>query len=203
MSNALWCAYEFRHACRRFVAGTQIPDSAMHFILEAGRLSPSSFGLEPWNFIVTTDDELKSRVADECFDQPQVAACSCLLVITAKTAALMPDSPYVREHFERATADGLTRSEQMQTYRRTLARLDVPAWSSAQCHIAAANMMTAAAYIGVDSCPVDLFDDVGVADVLDVDLSQRKIALLLALGYRCEEPPARLRLPLGRMVEYR
>ena len=77
------------------------------------------------------------------------------------------------------------------------------AWSVAHCHIAAANMMTAAAAIGVDSCPIGGFDRASVHRVLGIDETKHEVALILCLGYRAQPQPLKRRLPLAELVEYR
>lgn len=80
---------------------------------------------------------------------------------------------------------------------------DIAAWSVAQCHIAAANMMTAAAISGIDSCPVGGFDADQIARILDIDPTRFTVALVLPLGYRAEQQPIRHRLSLAELVDYR
>jgi nitroreductase len=91
--------------------------------------------------------------------------------------------------------------EAMQIYR-DIVRGDLTAWSVAQCDIAAAEMMMAAAVIGVDSCPMGGFTPEAVADVLRIDRNQVEIALLLALGYRARPQPPHHRLTMAELVQY-
>jgi nitroreductase len=79
----------------------------------------------------------------------------------------------------------------------------VAAWSVAQCHVAAANMLMAAAAIGIDSCPMGGFEPEAVAEVLRIDRARYEVALLVALGYRAHPQPRRHRLSLDDLVEYR
>jgi len=92
--------------------------------------------------------------------------------------------------------------EAMQIYHDT-ARGDLAAWSVAQCHIAAAEMMMAAAVIGIDSCPMGGFEPEAVAETLGIDRGKVEVALLLALGYRAQPQPPKHRLPLAEIVQYR
>lgn len=55
-------AYQFRHACKVFDTKKKISDEDFHFILETGRLSPSSVGLEPWKFVVIQDEALREKL---------------------------------------------------------------------------------------------------------------------------------------------
>jgi nitroreductase len=71
-----------------------------------------------------------------------------------------------------------------------------------QCHIAAANMMTAAAYIGIDSCPIGGYDKAALESVLPIDLSLYGVALMLPFGYRIKEQQPRIRFDIKELVEY-
>src|SRR5574344_3046239 len=76
-------AMDFRHACKVFDDTKKISEEDMKYILEVGRKSPSSFGQEPWKFLVITNEELKAKIRPFCWDQVQVTSCSHLVVILA------------------------------------------------------------------------------------------------------------------------
>ena len=76
------------------------------------------------------------------------------------------------------------------------------AWGAKQCYIAAANMMTGAAAMGIDSCAIEGLEKEKVEAVLDMDVAKEELALMIAFGYRVKEPSKKLRLPLERIVEY-
>jgi len=202
MKQQLLDLFNRRFACHRFQADRRIPPADLEFILEAGRLSPSSFGLEQWKFLVLNKPEDMAALQAACFDQPQVGSASAVLVILAKLAELNPDSDYVRRLLEREyPGDGLAFA--LSNYRNFHANTDVAAWSATQCHIAAANMMTAATAVGVDSCAIGGFLPEQVMAVLGLPPGQYQVALILPLGYCDEIPPKKQRLPLADLVEYR
>lgn len=194
--------FKRRHACHGFEPDTPISPEDMEFILEAGRLSPSSFGLEQWKFLVLTQPEHKAAMHAACFNQPQVASASALVVILAKVAELDPEHAYTRKLLAREYP-GEAFAPALENYRAFHASTDVKAWSVTQCHIAAANMMTAAAGVGVDSCAIGGFLPERVAGILDIDLADYEIALVLALGRCTQAAGEKLRLPLAELVEYR
>lgn len=202
MKQQLLELFRRRFACHHFLADRTIPAADMEYILEAGRLSPSSFGLEQWKFLVVSKAEEKQALQAACFNQPQVGSASAVLVILAKLAELAPDSDYVKRLLEREyPGDGLAFA--LNNYRNFHANTDVAAWSATQCHIAAANMMTAATAAGVDSCAIGGFLPDQVMQILGVPAEQYQVALILTLGYCDETPPAKQRLPLADLVEYR
>ena len=191
-----------RYACHSFLSDKIIPDSDLEFILETGRLSPSSFGLEQWKFIVVSQAETKAVLQKACFNQPQVGNASHVVVILAKVADLAPDTDYVRALLTREYP-GNALQPALENYRQFHDMTDVPAWSITQCHIAAANMMTAAAAIGIDTCAIGGFMSGEVKTILGLDGNRYEIALILPLGYCAEPAPEKQRLPLAELVEYR
>lgn len=77
------------------------------------------------------------------------------------------------------------------------------AWSSKQCYITLANMMTGAASMGIDSCPIEGFSKVQVEQVLDVDIDKYEVAVLVTFGYRRGEQTPRYRQNVDDLIEYR
>ena len=75
-------------------------------------------------------------------------------------------------------------------------------WTARQSYIAAANMMTAAAFIGIDSCPIEGFEKERVETILELDTGRYQLSMLLPLGYRVNEQSSQLRLPFDEVVEF-
>lgn len=200
--DALAQAMQFRFACKVFDTSKKIAQADLTYILEAGRLSPSSLGLEPWRFIVVRDDMLRRRLRPSCWNQVQITTASAVVVILALKAELDPQADYPRRMLSRLLPPGADLDEIMGIYRG-IAHEHRTAWSVAQCHIAAANMMTAAAIIGIDTCPIGGFEPEAVADILGIDRAKYSIALIVAAGYRAQPQPSKQRLPLADLVTYR
>ncbi len=92
-------AFHFRHACKEFNADQKISDEDFDFILETARLSPSSFGFEPWKFLVVQNAELREKLRTHTWGgQNQFPTASHLIVILARKSHFMKfDSTYI-EH---------------------------------------------------------------------------------------------------------
>ncbi len=203
MKDALLKAFHFRHACKLFEEDSNIPKEDLDFILETGRLSPSSFGLEQWKFIVVQSRELKKKLKAACFDQAQLTTCSVAVTILAKKEELTPGSDYVNRMFKRFGFKPDVHAWLEQFYENYYKQIDVAQWSIAQCHIVAANMMTAAAAIGIDSCPIGGFEPEKVREALTYDDNKYEIALIIPFGYRKNPQPKKNRLSIEEIVEYR
>jgi nitroreductase len=193
-------ALQFRHACKVFDEQRALPRADLEYILEAGRLSPSSLGLEPWRFLVIDDKTLRRQLRPACWNQSQITTASALVVIVALKSELKPETGYAKRMLRRLVNSETELEEAMEIYR-DIVRGDLTAWSVAQCHIAAAEMMMAAAVIGVDSCPMGGFSPEAVAEVLKINRGEVEIALLLALGYRAKPQPGRHRLAMSELIQ--
>ncbi len=208
MKNDFTKAMAFRHACKIFDETKKINDEELRYILEAGRTSPSSFGLEGWKFLVITNQALKEKLRPACWNQVQITSCSHLVVLLAEIEGARVESGKPKAQLGRRDMD----EEKLQGYvdlygghlKETLATDESTyAWTARQTYIAGANMMTAAAFIGIDSCPIEGFEKEKVEEILELDTSKWQVAMLLPFGYRVNEQSAQLRLPFDEVVEFR
>lgn len=200
-------AMAFRHACKVFDETKKVSDEDIKFILESGRKSPSSFGMEPWKFLVITNEELKAKLRPFCWDQVQVTSCSHLVIVLAAIDAVKPSSGEVERKFKRREMP----QEKLDMYlglyadhlKQTLSSDEnIYAWTAKQSYIALGNMMTAAAIKGIDSCPMEGFEKENVEKVLELDTSKYQLSCILPFGYRINEQSTQLREALENIVEF-
>lgn len=198
---------DFRHACKIFDENQKISDEDMHYVLEVGRKSPSSFGMEAWKFLVITNEALKEKLRPFCWNQPQITTCSHLVVVLAGIESLKVESGVVKKQFMRREMPEETVNAYLELYASHLSNVlndddKIYQWSARQTYIAAANMMSAAAFIGVDSCPIEGFEKENVEKVLELDTSKFQVALMLPFGYRLNDQPKQLRSDFASVVEF-
>jgi len=193
MPPTLLDSIQQRYACRQFVAGRAVTPDELALLLEAGRLAPSAFGLEPWRFVVV-DAAQRAAVARACFDQPAVTSAAALIAIVALEAELDPDSNYVRARFE-AEAHGGDMASIYEAYRAHYRPESIAAWAQGQCNFAAAHMLLQAAHMGLDSCPIGGFDADALTTALALPEGETP-ALLVALGHCSYPAQERLRKAL-------
>lgn len=177
-----------RHACKSFNA-EPIPKDDLNYILEAGRLSPSSFGIEQWQFVVVQNPEVKAQIEAAAWGQKQITTCSDLVIVVARKDVKSTDS-YTKSQFKRWGLEQKAYDGVLEIYKAWIDSRDeeiLTLWSEKQCYIAAANMMSAAAFIGVDSCPIEGFDANKVNEILGLDTSVFHTSLVLPFGY-CNQP---------------
>jgi len=207
MDKTFMEAMDFRHACKIFDDTKKISNEDMKFILEVGRKSPSSFGMEPWKFSVITNEELKAKLKPCCWNQPQITTCSHLVIYLAAIENVKPQSGIPRKKFSRRQMPKEKYDFYLKLYADSLkdtlsTNEKVLAWTAKQNYIAMGNMMTAAAIRGIDSCPIEGFDKVKVEKVLDLDTSKYQVAVIVSFGYRINKQSAQLRENLDSIVEY-
>jgi nitroreductase len=207
MQNDFSKAMDFRHACKIFDENKKINEEEIHYILEAGRKSPSSFGMEAWKFLVITNEALKAKLRPFCWDQVQVTSCSHLVVVLAGIENAKVESGIPKKRFSRRDMPQEKLDFYMDIYAKHLEKTlssdeNIYAWTSKQSYIALGNMMTAAAYIGIDSCPIEGFEKENVEEVLGLDTTKYQVAVIVPFGYRVNEQPTQQRLPFDEVVEF-
>ena len=194
MQPKLLGAIQQRYACRQFAAGQPVSADELAALLEAGRLAPSAFGLEPWRFITVTDEADKAAIAHACFEQPAATTAAAFVVIVALVESLAPDSVYVRARFE-AEVRGQDTRQIEETYCQHYRPESIESWSQGQCNFAAAHMLLQAAHMGLGSCPIGGYDPAALKTTLRIPPGETP-ALVIALGHCAEPPPERIRKPL-------
>lgn len=210
-------AYQFRHACKEFDTNKKISDEDFRFILETGRLSPSSVGLEPWKFVVIQDAALREKLKPVSGGaQGQLPTASHFVAILARgKEGLRHDSVHVIKmmkdihHMPEEVVQNLSGFYKsfVETELEDNDRL-IFEWASKQTYIALGNMMTAAAQIGIDSCPIEGFDKKQVTTILQnegiIEGNDFGVACMVAFGYRKENPKrSKTRQDLDEIVEWR
>lgn len=192
-----------RYACKKFNSEKKLSKDELNSILEAGRLSPSSFGLEQWRFIVVKNQKVKEKLKAYCWNQSQITDCSDLIILLAMKD-LKSSSSYVKEQLSRRDATKEQHQKFLKIYSDFIdgrSENELMHWSMKQCYIAGANMMTVGTSINVDSCPIEGFEKARVEDILKVDLEKYEVAFMIAFGFSDMEQPKKLRLDLNQIVQ--
>ncbi|MCD6190139.1 MAG: NAD(P)H-dependent oxidoreductase, partial [Sulfurimonas sp.] len=197
----------FRHACKVFDENKKISDENINYILETGRTSPSSFGMEAWKFLVITNNELREKLRPLCWNQPQITTCSHLVVVLAGIDTLKVESGVVRSQLMRRSMPQEKLDSFIELYASHLRNVlnnddNIYQWSARQTYIASANMMNAAATIGIDSCPIEGFEKENVEKVLELDTTKFQVAMILPFGYRVNKQSKQLRSSFESVVEF-
>lgn len=184
---------EWRYAAKKFDTTKKVSDDDMNKILKAIRLTPTSFGMQPYHFYVVTNEEKKAAIEAAAYHQPQVSTSSHLIVMCARN-----DLTAVKDEYFDALSGGsnevrekLSGFEQMVTGFLPHAS---PEWAKKQVYIAQGFALAACAELQIDSCPMEGFDAAAVAKILEVP-SNLDVAVMIPVGYRAvdEHPRPKFR----------
>ena len=200
---------KFRHACKIFDESKKISAGEFDFILEAGRLSPSSTGLEQWDFLVVQNKELREKIKAVSWNQAQITSCSHLVVVLAKVKEIKFGSSYVDKMIARRADKEPEMIAARQKFYHDFLLSNFKnndeltfQWSHEQCMIAATNMMNAAASLGIDSCPIEGFDRHALNEILGLDESEKRVAIVVPFGYRLNPQPEKDRRQRSEVVTW-
>jgi len=193
-------AYNFRQAIKEF-KDEKISKEDFNFILETGRLSPSAFGWEPWHFLVVQDPKIREELKEVTWGaQNSLPTASHFVVVLARKPKEMVVGS---EYFKYMSKEVYNLPEEVENMRYEVfdkfqkEDFDLTDdrkifdWTSKQTYIALGNMMSSAAMIGIDSCPIEGFDKSKVEEVLvkhsAFDSSEFGVSVMVAFGYRVKD----------------
>ena len=206
-----------RYACRDYDPNRKISDQDFHLILEAGQLAPSSYGFEPWHFLVIESESLKQALAPIALGaQKPLASVSHFVIILSRTqASLRYDAPYIG--YMMREIQGLPedfcefKQQRFETFQKEdfdllsteRATFD---WASKQSYLALAQMMQVAALRGIDSLAMEGFNRQAVTDLLTerglIDPSEWGVSVMVAFGYGLGSVPRKTRQSLDQLVTW-
>lgn len=195
----------WRYATKKFDTTKELPAADLEYILEAGRLTATSYGLQPFKIIVVTDQEKKQALMAAAYSQMQVGENAALLVLAARTDI---DAAYIAKYTARIESERGLPAGAVDGYKDMMighltsltpeARL---VWSQKQAYIALGTMLIAAAEKEVDSCPMEGFDASAFDEILDLAAYKLKATVLLPLGYRSQEDATQNYQKIRQMTE--
>ncbi|WP_267405670.1 MULTISPECIES: NAD(P)H-dependent oxidoreductase [unclassified Chryseobacterium] len=168
-----------------------IPQETLHNILESGKLSASSLGLQPYKILVAESEEIKQKLVPAFYNPSQISTCSHLIIIVSKKTV---DESYINGYFRHISDVRETPIENLELFKNSINQHinqktsdEIFNWAEKQSYIVLANLMYAAAIENIDTCPMEGFRQDVIEDVLNINPETEKVTVTLALGYRSEE----------------
>jgi nitroreductase len=179
----------WRYATKQFDPNRKISAQDWATLEEALLLTPSSGGLQPWKFIVVTDSAIRERLLPASYGQAQIRDASHLVVFAAKRNFSESDVDAHVKHL--AEVQGVS-IEALAPLRDMLVGGIVKsvdengrdAWARNQAYIALGNLLTSAALLGIDACPMEGFDRAQYDEILGLSAKGLATAVIAAVGYR-------------------
>jgi nitroreductase len=186
---ALVAALNWRYATKQFDPARKIPSADWTALEESLRLAPSSFGIQPWKFLVIETPALRAKLREASWGQTQVTDASHLVVLTVKQAV---DAAHLDSYFADTAKTRGVAVESLAGFRKVIdgfvaakaqsGQLEV--WSGKQVYIAAGEFMTSAAVMGIDTCPLEGIDPAKYDEILGLVGSGYATQMAIAAGYR-------------------
>jgi nitroreductase len=185
-------ALQWRYATKKFDPSRKIPAETWAALERALVLAPSSFGIQPWRFIVVTDPATREKLSAASWGQRQPLDCSHFVVFAGRKGYDARDL----EHFIERTAEvrGVTK-ESLKAYSDIIAGSAekarqggyLDAWLARQVYIALGQFMASAALLGVDTCPMEGIDPAGYDKILGLAGLGYTALCAGAAGYRAAD----------------
>ena len=182
-------ALEWRYATKVFDATKIIPAEVWSALEKTLVLTPSSYGLQPYHFLIVQDAAKRAALLPHSWGQKQVVDCSHFVVFTARTEMKEAD---VDKLIQRTVETRKLPADALDAYRGMMLGdvvngprgKNAHEWAARQCYIALGNLMTAAAVLGVDACPMEGLNPPEYDKILGLAGTGYKTVVACALGYR-------------------
>jgi nitroreductase / dihydropteridine reductase len=199
----------WRYATKAMDASKKVSREKLDAILEAINLAPTSSGLQPFEVLVISNDEVRAKIREVAWNQAQVTDSSYLLVFAAwdNYTAERIDAVINQTHEERGTP-----LEVLNAYYDNLKAMYLPrdaevnsAHAARQAYIAFGIGLTAAAFEEVDATPMEGFDADKVDEILGLRAKGLRSVTLMPIGYRAQtgdwlQGAKKVRKPMAELV---
>lgn len=181
---------QWRYAVKKFDASKKVSTVDWQAIEESMVLTPSSYGLQPWKFIVVTNPEVKQSLVPHSWGQTQAADCSHLVVFAARTDLNEAD---LDRYLARISEVRGTPVESLGGFKKMMAggllnpQFQVNSWAANQCYIALGQLMAICATMGIDTCPMEGFVPAKYDEILGITAMGYHSVVCCPVGYRAED----------------
>jgi nitroreductase len=202
----------WRYATKRFDPNRKLAPEVWAALEQALVLAPSSFGLQPWKFLVVETPALRAQLRTASWGQSQVTDASHYVVVTGLRTTTTADVDRYLHHQAQVRQQPL---DALAGYRKVIvdflakgwASTDLGGWNARQAYIALGQFMAAAAMLGVDTCPMEGIDMTAYDRLLGLDGSRYTTLCGCAAGYRAPDDKyagaVKVRFPLDQVIERR
>jgi len=202
----------WRYATKQFDATKKIPADIWKAIEQTLVLTPSSYGLQPWKFLVIDDPALRAKLRPVSWNQSQITDASHLVVLAAKTTITAADvdklinATATTRGMPAAALDGYKGMMIGDLVNGPRSKV-IGDWAKRQVYIALGNLMTSVAALGLDTCPIEGFDPSAYDQILDLPSKGLAATVVCPVGYRAATDKyataPKIRYPLSEIIEHR
>ncbi|MBX3394481.1 MAG: NAD(P)H-dependent oxidoreductase [Phycisphaerae bacterium] len=202
---------KWRYATKRFDSSKKISPDVWSALEQSLVLTPSSFGLQPWRFVVVTNQAMKESLVPHSWNQTQPAECSHYVVFAARHSL---SAEHVDHYLARIAEVRGVAVDSLAGFRGILIGALVPPapgfeirqWAALQAYIALGNFMTSAAMLGVDTCPMEGIVPAEYDNLLQLPADGFRTVVACAAGYRTSDDKyaklPKVRFPAEEVVRH-
>ena len=210
--DTLLAALNWRYATKKFAPAKKISDATWAALEQTLILTPTSYGLQPYKFLVLTDPALRAQLVPFSWGQTQPVDCSHYVVMAARAHNTEAD---VAHYIARMAEVRGMPAEALDSFKKILLGDVVHGprgqmaleWAARQSYIALGNFMTAAALLGVDTCPMEGFEPAKYDEILGLPAQGFRAVVACAAGYRADDDKyaalPKVRFPASELIEHR
>ncbi len=200
---------KWRYATKKFDTTKQISPQNLQLLKESVNLTASSYGLQPYKVLVITNPQIRARLREVSWGQPQITDSSVLFLF----CNYLDVTPQNIDSFLKLRADVNNQDvndskeygDTIKSLMKSLNPQDMSAWTSKQTYIALGTLMAAASELQIDSGPMEGFDKESYDEILGLKEKGLTASVLCALGYRSQDDPylafKKVRKSLDEMFE--
>lgn len=179
----------WRYAVKKFDHSKKIPAATWSALEHAALLSPSSYGLQPYKFLVVTNAQVRAKLLPASWNQSQITDASHLVAFCRKLETSPED---VQTYIDRiAQVRGLSASSldgfknmMLGSISKAPLKDQLSEWAAKQVYIALGVFLTSCAMMGIDACPMEGFEAPKYDDILGLTGTGYSTTVLATAGYR-------------------
>jgi nitroreductase len=198
----------WRYATKIFDSQKKLETSTLESLKESLRLSASSFGLQLWKFVNVENEDVRQKLLEHSWGQKQVVDSSHLIVLAAPRTI---EDHHVNDFIELTAKTRNVDVSELDDYknfmRGFIEKMTIPernSWMSQQVYLALGNLLTVAATLEVDTCPIEGFVPTEYDKILGLEEKNLRSVVVCSLGYRSEEDKysnlKKVRYPLEQVL---
>jgi nitroreductase len=208
-SAALIERLNWRYAVKKFDPARKIPAATWSALEEVLRLSPSSYGLQPWRFVVVNDPALRQTLRAASWNQSQITDASHMVVFAARKGIAVAD---VERFVDSIVKERGVSKEAIAGYANVMKgfvsapppHVHLDTWSSRQTYIALGFFLQACALLGVDACPMEGLEPAKYDEILGLGKDGYTTLCVATAGYRAADDSyaglKKVRHPAGEVI---
>lgn len=204
-------ALSWRYATKKFDPTRKISADQWATLEQALVMSPSSYGLQPWRFVVVDTPATREKLRGASWNQPQITDAARLVVFARRTTMTVQD---VQKYIDRivevrgvpaAALDGF-KNTMLGSVTTGVQGFDASAWAARQCYIALGIFLSSAAMMQIDACPMEGIETAKYDEILGLTSEGYAATVVATAGYRAADDTfatmKKVRFPLEQVIKH-